>query len=127
MIPIQQAITAAAGARITELPSVIRTSGINRVAVYRGNVRDVIGMVHVFDLMNEELDPQTPVEDLARSAFRISRKYTLQQAFYRLRQHHQSFALVTDEAGRCVGLVTLEDIARHIVGEAPRGVPQSAA
>jgi putative hemolysin len=72
----------------------IAQAGYSRVPIYRDTLDNVIGMVHVRDVLVSEGD----------------------QLFAML-QHRQHLALVRDEGGPVLGLVTLEDLLEEVVGD----------
>ena len=105
----------------TPLPDLIRLfleCGHSRLPVYRRTLDDVIGMVHIKDLL-EVLGQGKPF-NLARMARRVqfvapSMRVTDLLLEMRLRRAH--LALVVDEYGGIDGLVTIEDLVEQIVGE----------
>jgi putative hemolysin len=89
-----------------------------RYPVARGSIDHLVGVVHVrevFVAANE--DPETKVEAVARPAFVIPETKDLGALLRQLRERSEQIAVVTDEYGRTMGIVTLEDIVEEIVGE----------
>lgn len=128
MIPIEQAVCASVEAKVRDFRDLVQGRGISRVALYRGTRGHVVGLVHIFDIMADGIDPDDPLERHARPVTSIPRQSSLQKAFYSMRRNKQAMTLVVDERDQCIGLLSLEDIARHIVGRGPRGaLKQSAA
>lgn len=91
----------------------IAASGYSRVPIYRADLDDIEGMVHVFDVLKaggEKLPPIRPVAS-ARDGQRCTELLVEMQ---RKRLH---LAIVHDATGRTVGLVTLEDLLEELVGD----------
>lgn len=112
MTPIDRMITAPADARAGEIAAIIGETGYSRIPLREPGDGRVAGMVHVFDLMRLAPDdrprPRPVVEtgvDAACDELLVEMK--------RLRRH---LAVVVD-AGRPVGMVTMEDLVEELVGE----------
>ena len=96
-----------------EMASALARSGYSRVPVYRNSLDEIIGVVHVFDVLRdggERMPPLRPVPH-APTTKRVS-----EMLFEMLRgQFH--FAVVVDEFGGTSGIVTLEDLLEELVGD----------
>jgi len=83
-----------------------------------GGLDAAIGVVHAKDLLAALLEPGEPdVRELARPLGRVSESVLIDELLRDLRREHLHIALVVDEHGTAIGLVTLEDIIEEIVGE----------
>ena len=93
-----------------------------RIPVWRGSTDNILGVVHVKDLLRALLDAgndasRIDITKVASKPWFVPDTTTLQDqlnAFLRRKAH---FAIVVDEYGEVEGLVTLEDIIEEIVGE----------
>jgi CBS domain containing-hemolysin-like protein len=75
-------------------------------------------MIHAKDLLRAMLEEKTvESRDIARSLPRVSESVLIDELLRDLRRNRNHIALVADEHGITVGLVTLEDILEEIVGE----------
>jgi Mg2+/Co2+ transporter CorB len=98
------------------------SSAFTRLPLWRGKPENIIGVLHVKDLVRALRKAEGRIQDvdiaaLARKPWFIPDSTTVQdqlQAFLKRKSH---FALVVDEYGDVQGLVTLEDILEEIVGE----------
>jgi len=87
-----------------------------RFPVYRNGIDDVVGVIHLRDLVKNVGTDET-LESLCRPVIFFTEKTKLFQAMTILQSSRQHLALVRDEFGVIQGLVTLEDIIEEIVGE----------
>ena len=105
-----------------ELVREVLASPYTRMPVWRGEPDNIIGVLHAKDLFRALAaaggdSSRLDIEDIALDAWFIPDTTTLRdqlQAFLRRKTH---FALVVDEYGVVMGLVTLEDIIEEIVGD----------
>ena len=97
-------------------------SAHTRLPLYRENSDDVLGILHAKDLLRAlwqaEGDPEKiDIEELARAPYFVPETTTLQEQLDAFKTKQEHFALVVDEYGALMGLVTMEDILEEIVGE----------
>jgi len=100
-----------------EAVTVIRESGLTRLPLCHGDsgLDHPVGLLHVKDLLVN--GPGTPLEEVARQLERVPESMLIDELLERLRKLREHFALVVDEHGTVVGLITLEDVLEEIVGE----------
>src|SRR5208282_761089 len=90
----------------------------SRVPMYRGAQENIVGLLHVKDLAIRRLEPEPPrVERLLRPAYFIPPRKALGDLFDEMRRGRFQMALVVDEYGHLLGLVTLEDLLEELFGE----------
>jgi len=90
----------------------------SRVPVFRESVDDIVGVVHVKNLIKDFIEGgRPPVRDLFRPCPVVPESKELGELLREFQQEHQQMAIVVDEYGGTSGLVTLEDIIEEIVGE----------
>jgi putative hemolysin len=88
-------------------------SGYSRVPIYRGTLDSVIGMIHAFDVIKA---PHHPLGALRPVAFAVSTT-PCNELLFRMLRERMHLAIVRDDAGRTLGLVTLEDLLEELVGD----------
>lgn len=118
MIPVAEMTAISREASTTEAIALVRRYGYNRLPVYRSNISNVIGIVTLttWDLMDRGL-AQRPLPDLIKPAYYVSAYQTIDQLLPILRQRDDHMAIVVDEFGSAVGMITMEDILEEVVGE----------
>ncbi|MEI5097351.1 hemolysin family protein [Streptomyces sp. PmtG] len=93
-------------------------TGLSRFPVYRHSLDEVIGTVHIRDVL--ALDPDarrlTPVTDLASEPLLVPDSLPADRLLERLRAT-RTMAVVIDEYGGTAGVATVEDIVEEVVGE----------
>lgn len=90
----------------------------SRVPVHRGNRDNIVGILHVKDLVTRRLDPTAPrLERLIRPAYFVPPGKQLGELFDEMRRGRFQLALVVDEYGHVLGLITLEDLLEELFGE----------
>jgi putative hemolysin len=96
----------------------VRAHGYNRLPVYEGNIGNVVGVVTVtvWDLMDDELE-QRPLAELVKPALYVSALQNIDELLPSLRKRDDHMAIVVDEFGSAIGMITMEDIIEEVVGE----------
>ena len=109
----------------------VLASPYTRFPVYRENPDDVIGLLHAKDVLRalHELQgdaTELDITRLARPAWFVPETTSLREQLNAFRVRRDHLALVVDEYGSIMGLVTLEDIIEEIVGDIAGGQSTSA-
>jgi len=116
-------------ATLDEVMRVFATTQRSRIPVFRGTEDHVLGFVHIKDMMWVLLDrerrleeklPPPPPFDLRRALREIlivPETKPASELLEELRAHHVGMAMVVDEFGSILGLVTMEDLLEQLVGE----------
>jgi magnesium and cobalt transporter len=92
--------------------------GHSRVPVYRETLDDVIGFIHVKDVLAPVADRRPArLERLLRKVLFVAPSLPILDLLVQMRQARTHIAMVVDEFGGIDGLVTIEDLIEEIVGE----------
>jgi putative hemolysin len=90
----------------------------SRFPIIDGSHDDVIGFVHLRDLLiRPAADAATTVGELTREVRRLPASKPVLAALSEMRREGQHLAVVVDEYGGTAGIVTLEDLIEELVGE----------
>lgn len=92
-------------------------SGHSRYPVVGEDSEDIIGVIHLHDVLTLTSSSDLTVQDLARRAIILPTTLPLPKALTELTDTKNQLACVIDEYGGFAGIITLEDIAEEIVGE----------
>jgi CBS domain containing-hemolysin-like protein len=93
-------------------------SGHSRLPVHEGNRDQIVGILHVKDLLKDPQNgDQHVVRELMRKALFIPETKALGELLREFRELKTHIAIVLDEYGGTSGIVTMEDILEEIVGE----------
>lgn len=97
----------------------INNSGHSRIPIYGKNKDEIIGIVHVRDVLKElEKDNKmVPLEKIARKPIFASQEKMVSALLKEMKGRQTHMAIVIDEFGGVEGLVTLEDLLEEIVGD----------
>lgn len=100
------------------LVSEITGHHFSRIPIYRGSPDNVIGILHAKDVVTRRLE-STPLrlDRLIRPAYYVPPGKPLGELFDEMRRGRFQLALVVDEYGRVLGLITLEDLLEELFGE----------
>ncbi len=101
-----------------ELLARVTRSPHSRFPVYKGNLDNVVGILHLKDLVRQQLKggPIT-LRPLLRKAPTIPESVYVEILLNSLKRLHQHMAIVIDEYGGTAGIVTLEDLVEEVIGE----------
>ena len=97
-------------------------SGHSRVPLYKDDIDNVVGVLHAKDMlkaiskMNGDMS-QIDAKKIARDAWFVPETTSVVKQLRAFQQKREHFALVVDEYGALMGVLTLEDILEEIVGD----------
>jgi len=103
---------------LEELADLFLEAKHTRVPLYRDSVDQIVGVLHIRDLLAGLRSPSSPsVEELAMSPYVVPETKPLNELLREFQSSRQQLAIVVDEFGGTVGLATVEDLLEEIVGE----------
>lgn len=96
----------------------IRAEGHSRLPVYREQLDDIVGMVHIKDVFAYVGRPEAfSLEAILRRPLMVAPQMPVLDLLLQMRQQRMHLALVIDEYGGVDGLLTIEDLVETIVGD----------
>jgi magnesium and cobalt exporter, CNNM family len=119
MIPRVQVVGIPETASVGDVQALAIQSGHSRFPVYREDLDEILGVVHVKDTLRVPpmSRPGAPVTDYMRPALVIPETQPVDTVLFELRTRGSGLAIVTDEYGGTAGIVTSEDLLEEILGE----------
>ena len=118
MIPVAEMTAISRNRDTRSAITLVRRRGYNRLPVYSRNISNITGIVTLttWDLMDPELEGRS-IEDLIKPAYYVSHYQSIDQLLPILRTREDHMAIVVDEFGSAMGMITMEDILEEVVGE----------
>ncbi len=90
----------------------------SRIPVFEGSIDNIIGILYLNRFFKALLnDPETDLRSQLMEPLFVYKTVKLMEVLSQFRLHKQHMAIVTDEYGGTLGVVTLEDVLEHLVGE----------
>jgi putative hemolysin len=104
---------------VSECIEQVKESRHSRFPVYHENIDDVVGMIHVKDLLllSAGGDDETSISQLVKRIDFVPEAMPLNDLLQSMKRSRSQMALVVDEYGGTEGLVTMEDVIEELVGE----------
>ena len=100
-----------------EIQKVFVDTGYSRLPVYEGNIDHIIGIINHKDFYNYVYTSNKNIHEIIKPALYITKNKKIDELLKDLQVKKMHIAIVLDEFGGTVGLVTLEDILEELVGE----------
>jgi CBS domain containing-hemolysin-like protein len=113
MTPRTDIVALEENAALDDIRTVFAQSGYSRIPVFRGTLDDIVGMLHAFDLFKLRPGDPLPVRPVAVTPASRSCGDLLLD----MQRERRHLAIVLDEFGGTLGIVTLEDLLEELVGE----------
>ena len=118
MVPRADIVAVEAETEVATVAKMMSESTHSRLPVYRGQLDDIIGMVHIKDLLASwEKSEHAPIKSIVRRPLFVAPSMPVLELLLQMRVQRMHMAFVIDEFGGIDGLVTIEDLVEEIVGE----------
>jgi CBS domain containing-hemolysin-like protein len=101
---------------LPECIELARKTQHTRYPLCRGSLDEVLGIVHVKDLMGRAPGEKTDLLSISRPANHVPETKRIHELLNEMQRSHQHMAIVVDEHGSTAGVITLENILEEIVG-----------
>lgn len=96
---------------------VIRRTKHTRYPVCNGSLDEVLGVVHVKDLIGRDITDSFDFQSIARPPKKVPESMRISKLLRHFQGTHQLLAFVLDEHGTVTGIVTLENVLEEIIGD----------
>ncbi len=119
MVPRAEIIAFHKSGTVGELAELMSAKGHSRIPVYSDSIDDIIGVIHVIDLLKPLLEGKKdlPVSELLQREVKfVSPSMCVLDLLHDMQLNKIHLAVVLDEYGGVEGLVTIEDLLEEIVG-----------
>ncbi len=118
MVPRPDIVAVEESATLEEIVESIKQSGHSRMPVYRDTLDEVVGMVHIRDVMSFWGDAKKfQLPQIVRPMLFVPQSMPVIDLLAKMRTSRLHMAVIVDEYGGTDGLVTIEDLVEEIVGE----------
>ncbi len=115
MIPLIEVSAIEETATVEEVIRKVQEEGYSRFPVYRERIDHVLGILRSFDLL--DASAAEPASAFTRKAPFVPEVMPVDELMLQLQRDGHHMAIVVDEYGGSVGIVTMEDLLEEIVGE----------
>ena len=113
--PIYEVVTISENATVGQAAEKIKESGYSRLPVYATTLQNIVGYIQAYDLLKAKKNE--PIKKYLRPIRIIGEFERLRDVLDKLIGEKEHIALVVDERGIVIGIITLEDIVEEITGE----------
>lgn len=117
LVPRVNIVAVDIASSMDEMRKVFDREGYSRVPVYKDSIDTIIGTIHEKDFFNAYLKGKKGIDGIMQNAFYTTEHAKISDLLRQLQKKKVHIAVVLDEYGGTLGLVTLEDILEELVGE----------
>ncbi|OUN00586.1 MAG: hypothetical protein BAA04_02160 [Firmicutes bacterium ZCTH02-B6] len=117
MVPKVDIVAAPRTMTIEEIADLFAQHSYSRVLVYEETLDNIVGAVHIKDLVRAQQSGGKTLDDIIRPVLFVPETLPIERAFARMKALRISIAVVLDEWAQTLGMVTMGDIIEEIVGE----------
>ena len=119
MVPRADIVAVEVGTGLDDLVHEVMQQPHSRYPVYREVMDDILGVVHIKDIMSAMTSPKGDfsLRDIMRQTMIVAPSMRVLDLMLQMRLQRRHMALVVDEYGGIDGLITIEDLVEEIVGD----------
>jgi CBS domain containing-hemolysin-like protein len=124
MVPLDRVVGVDLEWEVDKIKRVAHATGHSRLPVYQGDLDNIRGILHIKQIVGLELGERATesnkfelFESLLRPPFFVSESLLIHDLLRRFKEQRVHLAIVVDDAGDTVGVVTLEDVIEQLVGQ----------
>jgi putative hemolysin len=116
MVPLVRVAAIPDSSSLAQALEEFRATRFSRLPVYHRRIDNLVGVLHDFDLLGEEV-PSRSVRSYVRPVHYVPESKKIDHLLPEMQRQGIHLAVVVDEYGGTVGIVTIEDLLEEIVGE----------
>ncbi len=119
MTPRADMITAKADTSVKDFVETALKHGFSRIPIFEDSKDNIFGLVHIRDGVRAILDHKqdSPIREFARNVLIVPENKNLSDLLPEFQKSKTHMAIVVNEYGTTIGMVTLEDLVEELVGE----------
>ena len=118
MVPRPDIVAVDETAALEDIVGSIKQNGHSRMPVYRDTLDEIVGMVHIRDVMSFWSDASNfQLAKIVHPVLFVPQSMPVVDLLAKMRSSRLHMAIIVDEYGGTDGLVTIEDLVEEIVGE----------
>lgn len=116
MVPLVNVTAISSKASVGKAIDAINKTGYSRLPVYKSRIDNLIGIIHPIDLIHVN-DYNSIIGPFVREVPYVPESMKAHDLLTLLQKTRNSIAIVLDEYGGTVGIITIEDVLEEVVGE----------
>jgi putative hemolysin len=117
MVPRTRLVAASINSTVDALIDLACRAGFSRIPLYKKDIDNITGFVHIKDLFRQRLEGQQDPHQSLREVIYVPESLPIADVWTTLNSQGHYIAIVLDEYGGTAGLVTIEDLVEEIFGE----------
>ncbi|MBQ7349116.1 MAG: HlyC/CorC family transporter [Clostridia bacterium] len=117
LVPRVNIISVDVESSMEEIKNVFTREGYSRLPVYKDSIDTIIGTIHEKDFFRAYLNGKKGIDGIMQNAFYTTEHVKISNLLKQLQKKKVHIAVVLDEYGGTLGIITLEDILEELVGE----------
>lgn len=99
------------------IAKLFKETGFSRLPVYRDSIDNIVGIIHEKDFYNEVAPSNRSIDVIVKPPIFVAETMKIGELLKMLQKNKSHIAVVADEYGGTLGIVTLEDVLEELVGE----------
>ncbi|MDR2943388.1 MAG: hemolysin family protein [Treponema sp.] len=110
-----QAVSTASA--VEEVDKKFTATGFSRLAVFKDSIDNILGIIHFKDFYREVMKGLKPLNEIIKPVIFVAKTIKIGKLLRTLQEKQAHMAVVVDEHGGALGIITIEDIVEELVGE----------
>lgn len=115
VIPLSEVVAVSDDKKVCDLIPVFKETGFSRLPVYRKRVDQIVGVIRSYDLIHADIDE--PITKYLKGIRYIPEFASLPNVLKGFKTYKDHMAVVVDERGATMGIITLKDVLEEIIGQ----------